>query len=434
MEGSNADSKGTDNGNDTSVTYNASYGKFGQGALFNGASSIIINENTVLNPQYFSLSCWVNLAASQTSREFYTKYNNTPSERGIGLGISDGNTNKIKFYMCDTVNANTLESSATLSNNTWYHVVFVYDGTKQYIYINGSLDNSVAWTHDALYTSTSASIGCLGNKLGQYFNGYIDDMALFSRALSSTEISNLYLGNFPGFSPSASLSPSASISASLSPSSSASASLSPSSSRSPSASFSPSSSISSSLSPSSSRSPSSSLSPSSSASPSIGSPSASLSPSSSISASLSPSASPSLSYTDYSRGAYTVLPTNDNDLSTIYTEAEVEKTMRESDQYPDVEDDIDQEGVLQYMIHQFKAFVGSVYTFGIDFSGESSLAPSSSPVHLQIFNQVTHLWETLDSNDLYSAEVTFELKVRRMLAANYVKNNLISCRVWQLAI
>jgi len=216
------------------------------------------------------------------------------------------------------------------------------------------------------------------------------------------------LGDFSGISPSASVSPSVSPSASVSPS------VSPSASKSPSASVSPS------VSPSASKSPSASVSPS--VSPSI-SPSASKSPSASA------SGSPSLGYSIYSRGDSPTLPTNDNDLEILYTEQE-EEDVAEADGVM-----VGQAGSVQYMIHQFKKFVGDDPYFIVDYQGQTSLAPSSSTVYFQIYNRVSGLWETIDSNDLAGADLPIELSSRIGSPSNYRDaDDVVSCRVYQLAL
>jgi hypothetical protein len=196
MEGNSNDSKDSNNGTDTTITYNASYGKFGQGASFGGASKINIGD-TGLDATRFSISLWVYLPGNITSCQFYAKYSNVGGSHGVGFGISDTNQNYLKFW----INGINLESQAALSTSTWYHIVAVYDGTKQYLYVNGTLNspgNSQNDSTDPTYGSTDAYLGVLwydGN-FTQYFTGYLDDVAFFDRVLTSTEISNLYTGNW----------------------------------------------------------------------------------------------------------------------------------------------------------------------------------------------------------------------------------------------
>lgn len=200
---------------------------------------------------------------------------------------------------------------------------------------------------------------------------------------------------------------------------------SPSASQSPSASLSPSSSVSASLSPSASVSPSSSISPSASISPSSSS-SASRSPSSSISLSVSPS--PSAGYSLYSRGDVAALPGNTDDLETLYNGTDETNVDTRNNVY------VGQTGTLQYMIHQFKNFVGSQTTGQLEWEGKTALAPSSSTVYLQIYNRNTNAWETVDSDNSSSADVDFELTAVIADFTNYKDaSNVIVCRVYQLA-
>jgi hypothetical protein len=212
-----------------------------------------------------------------------------------------------------------------------------------------------------------------------------------------------------------------------------SASLSPSGSISPSASAPPqSSSVSSSVSPSSSESKSISPSASGSASESASaskslSPSGSQSPSASASKSISPSASPSIGYTGYTRGNYAELPADDTDLENAYSAQDV----------LDVADDdavrVGQVGAGEYMVHQFKRFVTTTGCMPT-WNGQSSLAPSTSTVYLQIYNRVTPGWETIDSDNTTGANTDFDLTATVADLTNYKdERNIISCRIYQLA-
>lgn len=154
-----------------------------------------------------------------------------------------------------------------------------------------------------------------------------------------------------------------------------------------------------------------------------------MSPSISPSSSVSPSPSPG--FAEYTREASGSLPADDTDLATAYTEAEIDKTTRESNQDVDVEDDIGQTGT-GYLLHQFKSFIGAALAFGIEFSGESTLSLSSNPAFLQIYNHTTNLWETIATSNMYPPEITFELTGSIPGSTKYVNaDNVISVRVYQ---
>jgi hypothetical protein len=168
-----------------------------------------------------------------------------------------------------------------------------------------------------------------------------------------------------------------------------------------------------------------SLSPSLSPSASI-----SLSPSlsQSVSISLSPSLSPSEGFSVYTKGDEPTLPDNNNDLKTLYT-SEEETNILNRDSVM-----VGQTGTLQYMIHQFKNFVGETTFCNIEWQGQSTLAPSVTPVYLQIWNHLINLWETIDINSTAYVDTDFELKANIGDLTNYKNSsNIITCRVYQFA-
>ncbi|MBW8034414.1 MAG: T9SS type A sorting domain-containing protein, partial [Planctomycetes bacterium] len=72
-----------------------------------------------------------------------------------------------------------------------YHFIMNYDGSQMAIYINGSLDTSEAFTGSIDTTSNDVYIGQYTSG-GNNFDGLIDDIRIYSRALSAAEIEALY--------------------------------------------------------------------------------------------------------------------------------------------------------------------------------------------------------------------------------------------------
>lgn len=85
--------------------------------------------------------------------------------------------------------------------NTWYHIAAVYNGTDIRIYVNGSLDNNGADNPKAyvagIFNSTADfRIGEEGDGTWN-FDGLIDEVAIFSYALSAEEIASIYESGIP---------------------------------------------------------------------------------------------------------------------------------------------------------------------------------------------------------------------------------------------
>jgi hypothetical protein len=92
-------------------------------------------------------------------------------------------------------NNNLLVSYSTIPVSNWVFFAATYDGGLKRLYINGALESSVGYTgilnwNSASFTGETIS----GNFPGQAesFNGGLDDIRLYNRALSSNEVALLY--------------------------------------------------------------------------------------------------------------------------------------------------------------------------------------------------------------------------------------------------
>lgn len=96
---------------------------------------------------------------------------------------------------------------------------------------------------------------------------------------------------------------------------------------------------------------------------------------------------------------------------------------------------VDQAGAGQYMIHQFKIFVGEDRSCEITSTVKCSLSPDSSPVCLQIYNHSTNDWETLDTyiEDLVDTNFTLTAEILR-LSSYKDASNVITTRIYQLTL
>jgi hypothetical protein len=150
---------------------------------------------------------------------------------------------------------------------------------------------------------------------------------------------------------------------------------------------------------------------------------------------------------NYTRGDRATLPLNDTDLENTYSVQD----------YLDVAvldtDRVNQSATGEYAIHQYKDYLSTEIRCIIRWEGQTDVAPALSPVYLQIYNRNTNVWDTIDQNPtLYgatfspygaetpyyggrNADTDFVLTADLSNITNYKDaNNMISCRVYQLAI
>ena len=201
LDGNSNDSVGTNNGTDTAITYSTANGKIGQGAGFNGTTSVINFTDTLAwRPTgSFSISFWFSSTSTTQSGIISNSIINTGDFSGwlVDLNFSTG---KIRFVICPsngTPTANAVLSTASTYNDGNKHfVVVTYDGTTMSLFV----DNIAQGTNTSGAVSYDATehpvIGCLfvSGVQQNFLGGAVDEPALYNMALSASERTELYNG------------------------------------------------------------------------------------------------------------------------------------------------------------------------------------------------------------------------------------------------
>lgn len=192
LDGNSNDSVGSNNGTDTSVSYSSSYGKINQGASFNGSSSFISLGSGVDSfsdgDKNWTVGMWVNIQAFNLLGSIITFGSR---DRGIRVRNDGGNANKINFFI-NSGGLNYIDIySSVLSTNTFQYLTFTRSGSTFTAYLNGV---SIGSGSSSVSLETSNGNTLLGKEKinGRYLNGYIDEVGIWSRALSTDEVSQLY--------------------------------------------------------------------------------------------------------------------------------------------------------------------------------------------------------------------------------------------------
>lgn len=204
FEGNSNDSKGSNTGTATNITYGTGNGQFGQGAGFNGSAYINAGSSSTFNTGQMSVAFWMQVGSLAADSVPASKWNGAQGSWFFyidGSG-SSGFHDKLRFHVTtDNVwgNMGKVTSTNMLTVGSWYHVVATYDGSTVKMYINGQIqtDSNPPTVTGNIYTSTApVRIGVwTENNSNPLPNGSkIDDFAIFSRALTATEVSSLYNG------------------------------------------------------------------------------------------------------------------------------------------------------------------------------------------------------------------------------------------------
>jgi hypothetical protein len=109
----------------------------------------------------------------------------------------EANQEKVSFYLSGL---NYCTGQTTLSPNTWYHVVGTYDGQCMKVFVNGVEDGKLEIVKTITpHSSSNLYIGCsfYGNYI-EFWKGQIDEVAIYNRALTPTEILQHYENGLEG--------------------------------------------------------------------------------------------------------------------------------------------------------------------------------------------------------------------------------------------
>ncbi len=182
-----ADTSGSGNNGVASSTSWVAAGRFGKALSFNGTSSwVTVADSASLDlTNGMTLEAWIYPTATMTNwRTVIMKEQATTYAYHLTAN-TDLNQPATGVYVGGA--SRRLDAGTTIPVNAWTHLTATYDGTTQRLYVNGVQVASRAQT-GAIATSTSPlHIG--GNSLwGEYFQGYIDEVRIYNRALSTSEI------------------------------------------------------------------------------------------------------------------------------------------------------------------------------------------------------------------------------------------------------
>ena len=128
-----------------------------------------------VNPVALASGSWATVALKERSGNLsYALYANTDTNRPSGHAFIGGVDRDLR-------------GTAAVAVGTWTHLAVTYDGANLRFYVNGTLTTTQART-GAITTGTGAlRVGGNGS-WGEYFNGRIDELRVYSNALTAAQI------------------------------------------------------------------------------------------------------------------------------------------------------------------------------------------------------------------------------------------------------
>jgi hypothetical protein len=170
-------------GNDSSTFYPAFFGFSGYGLNCGIDSTIGLNDS-------LTISLWINFSTITQQEALVAK------DSVFSLEISSPyNQPTIKIKGNDST-ISTFNSANSITLNQWNHLVFVCDKSTIKIFINGILTGSTNYSNGFFNSKrvlTLGGTGIYGDQWTQiYFDGAMDDVRIYTRALTDAQVQQLY--------------------------------------------------------------------------------------------------------------------------------------------------------------------------------------------------------------------------------------------------
>lgn len=196
-------------------TVTQSTGVLGNDAFFTAANSefLSVADNAALGfTTALSISFWVKQTTLGTNRAMIGKWTyQTDGEFAIQTGWAD--PNEITMYIATSaadsgtgcrVTFGNVDIGLQMDEDIWYHIAIIYDGTQTgdanrlKLYQDGVLkdSNTVTGAVPASMIDGGADffLGKFGGSLTRYFDGELDEVVLWNRAITEAEVDLLYNG------------------------------------------------------------------------------------------------------------------------------------------------------------------------------------------------------------------------------------------------
>lgn len=154
---------------------------------FNGRSSIVIPDSSSLDMhEEYTLIAWIYPMSLNSKWQTILTKGPEPKEAYAMFLWNAG-----RLHHVNSINGSRHywnSNRAITSVNRWYQVAVVFDGVTVKSYVNGNVSSSDKMNGVLSENNHNIEIGGRSGKI--YFNGKIDDVYIYNRALSAVDIKN----------------------------------------------------------------------------------------------------------------------------------------------------------------------------------------------------------------------------------------------------
>lgn len=175
-----------------------SLGRYGRALQLTGTQHQFVDVpgSSVLDVDRYTLSAWVRYTGIQNDRTL-GRWEVLEKAGAYWMNVrTDGRVRAGGFYGgCANANWNYFDSTRVLPVDRWKHVATTYDGTWLRIYIDGRAAGAKRVTGRTCVSGEPLAVGAKNNPtkglLEAFWDGRLDEVRIYDRALDVTEIGQL---------------------------------------------------------------------------------------------------------------------------------------------------------------------------------------------------------------------------------------------------
>jgi len=170
-------------------------GKYGSSTKFDGVNDYVNTSNSAsLNITGTVTACaWIKTAGTNNYSGIIDKFGST-----VGYELVFDVFGKLRFNLGGNPYGNAI-GTTDLRSNTWQFVCGTYNGSQIRAYVNGNSEKSTEYTTGLTLDAKTLQIGVDSDAPNRYFNGSIDEVRIWNRALSSAEVRQQYYSSLNKF-------------------------------------------------------------------------------------------------------------------------------------------------------------------------------------------------------------------------------------------
>jgi len=165
-------------------------GHIGGGLDFDGSNDYVNcgNNSSLRITSNITVAAWVKTRDCGNGQ-----YNPYVTKGDHSYGLQHRQTNRLEFFIYHSGNWYPVQYAVTSSfNNVWHHVAGTYNGSRVKLYVDGVLRATNNHTGSIASSTYNVELGRCAEDTSRLYNGVLDSVRIYNRALSAAEITQLY--------------------------------------------------------------------------------------------------------------------------------------------------------------------------------------------------------------------------------------------------